>query len=114
MVRLVTSTSFLCLRHFLPCIAWLSSEVGAVCVMTSDRSRPGTTVNFVNITSEGSVPPSTEAQSLKDFCYEVCACPDITCGRGCENSEIWGVDTKFVRLCRSQESTLWYMLARLR
>jgi hypothetical protein len=57
---------------FSPGIAWLSCPFGAVCVMTSERARQGTTVNFVDIASEGSVPPSEYAQTLKYFCYAVC------------------------------------------
>jgi len=81
--------------------------------MTSNRKgRPSTTVNFVNITSGGSVPTSEDAQPLKDLCYEVCACPDLSRTRGSEKSDISRVDTKFDRLGRSQNNMLC-MLARV-
>lgn len=66
--------------------------------MTTGGAGQDTTVNLVNIASEDSVPPSDDAQSLKYFCLEVCACPDFSCVRGCGKSKIWEVDTKFVRL----------------
>jgi hypothetical protein len=92
-MELAISLSLLGLLVFLPRITWFSWVFCAVCVMTFER---GTTVNFANITSEGFFPPSEEAQTLKDSCYKVCACPDIACVRGCEKGEIWRVDTKFV------------------
>lgn len=68
--------------------------------MTSERAKQDTTVNFVNIASEGSVPPSEDAQTLKYFCCEVCACPEIKRVCGCGKGEISTVDTNFVRLGR--------------
>jgi hypothetical protein len=66
--------------------------------MTTGEAGDDTTVNFVKIASEDSVPPSEDAQSLKYFCSEVCACPDVSRVRGCGKSKIREVDTKFVRL----------------
>ena len=68
--------------------------------MTSERVEQGTTVNFVNIASEGSVPPSEDAQTLKYSYCEVCACPGVSHVRGCGKGEVSRVDTKFVRLGR--------------
>lgn len=56
--------------------------------MTTGGAGEDTTVNFVNIASEDSVPPSEDAQSLKYFRSEVCACPDVSRVRGCRKSRV--------------------------
>ena len=85
---------------FLPGITWLSCPFGPACVMTSERAEQGTTVDFVNIASEGSVPPSEDAQTFKYLCCEVCAYPEVSRVCGCGKGEILRVHTKFVRLGR--------------